>query len=217
MMSVAPLQFLLLVCAVWVNRRQLEIIEFLQEEDRILREQLGGRRLRFTVIDLESRRVHIAAVVRQPHAAWIQQIARNLVDNVDGFLNGKRYLLHDRHPLFTDAFRAVLRTAGVKCLKLPAGSPNLNAIAERFVLSRKSECPDKLVPLGERHLRLAISEFIEHYQPTCRAQRCESVCSAGRLGVRSVRSWTGSRYIWQALRAGTRLHRVRANQRVTGT
>jgi hypothetical protein len=66
-------------------------------------------------------------------------------------------------PLFADAFRAVLRTAGVKCLRLPARSPNLNAIAERFVLSLKSECLDKLVPLGERHLRLAISEFIEHY------------------------------------------------------
>jgi hypothetical protein len=61
---------------------------------------------------LESRRVHIAGVARQPHGAWIQQIARNLVDNVDGFLKGKRYLLHDRDPLFTDAFRAVLRTAG---------------------------------------------------------------------------------------------------------
>src|SRR4029079_3881606 len=60
-------------------------------------------------------------------------------------------------------FRAVLRTAGVKCLKLPARSANLNAIAERFVLSLKSECLSKLVPLGERHLRLAISEFVEHY------------------------------------------------------
>jgi putative transposase len=272
-MSVAPLQFLLLVFAGWVNRRQLEIVEFLQEENRVLREQLGGRRLRFTddqrrrlaakgkalgrrvldqlgglvtpdtilrwyreliankydgtarrgagrsgtaaslqrlvvqfatenptwgytrlrgalgnlghelgrntikrilaehglapapkrgktmpwrtflkaqfgviaatdfftvevltftglvryvvlfVIDLESRRVHVAGVVRQPHGAWIQQVARNLVDTVDGFLKGKRYLLHDRDPLFTDAFRAVLRAAGVKCLKLPVRSP----------------------------------------------------------------------------------------------
>ena len=47
-MSVAPLQFLLLVFAGWVNRRQLEIVELLQEENRALREQLGGRRLRFT-------------------------------------------------------------------------------------------------------------------------------------------------------------------------
>jgi transposase InsO family protein len=101
------------------------------------------------VIDLESRRVHIASVVRQPHGGtWIQQVARNLVDNVDGLsdLKGKRYLLHDRDPLFTDAFRAVLRAAGVKCLKLPARSPKLNSFSERFVLSSKSACLSKLVP-----------------------------------------------------------------------
>ena len=51
----------------------------------------------------------------------------------------------------------------MECLKLPAHSPNLNAFAERFVLSIKSECLYKLVLLGERHLRLAIAEFIEHY------------------------------------------------------
>jgi transposase InsO family protein len=53
--------------------------------------------------------------------------------------------------------------ASIKCLKLPPQNPNLNAIAERFVLSIKTECLDKLVPLGERHLRSAISEFVEHY------------------------------------------------------
>jgi putative transposase len=47
-MSAAPLQFLLLVFARWVNRRQREVIEYLQEENRVLREQLGDRRLRFT-------------------------------------------------------------------------------------------------------------------------------------------------------------------------
>ena len=38
-----------------------------------------------------------------------------------------------------------------------------NSFAERFVLSIKKECLDKLVPLGERHLRFAISEFVAHY------------------------------------------------------
>jgi hypothetical protein len=47
-MSVAPLQFLLLVFAGWVNHRPVEILEYLREENRILREQLGGRHLRFT-------------------------------------------------------------------------------------------------------------------------------------------------------------------------
>jgi putative transposase len=126
------------------------------------------------VIDIETRRVQIAGIVRQPHCAWMRQIARNLTDQVDGFLAGTRYLIHDRDPLFTDAFRERLRWAGVKCLKLPAQSPNLNAYAERFVLSIKSECLDKLVLLGERHLRVAIAEYLEHYHLERNRQGLES-------------------------------------------
>jgi transposase InsO family protein len=91
------------------------------------------------------------------------QVARNLTDGVDGFLIGKRYLLHDRDPLFTDEFRGVFAAAGLECLRLPVRSPNLSSVAERFVLSIKSECLSKLVPLGESHLRRAVSEYVEHY------------------------------------------------------
>nr|WP_269821709.1 integrase core domain-containing protein [Haliangium ochraceum] len=48
-------------------------------------------------------------------------------------------------------------------MRLPPRSPNLNAYAERFVRSVKSECLDKLVLLGERHLRSAVSEYSAHY------------------------------------------------------
>jgi transposase InsO family protein len=93
----------------------------------------------------------------------MEQMARNLVDALDGFLLGKRYLLLDRDPLYTQAFRRILGQAGVKTVRLPAHSPNLNAFAERFVLSIKSECLERLVPLGESHLRLVIAEYIRHY------------------------------------------------------
>ena len=93
----------------------------------------------------------------------MQQIARNLTDVDTGFLNGGRYLIHDRDPLFTEAFRAHLSTAGVETVKLPARSPNLNAYAERFVRSIKSECLARIIPLGERHLRNAVAEYTEHY------------------------------------------------------
>ena len=46
---------------------------------------------------------------------------------------------------------------------MPAKSPNLNAYAERFVLSIKSECLDRMVLLGERHLQRAIDQYMEHY------------------------------------------------------
>ena len=81
----------------------------------------------------------------------MKQVARNLTDMWDGFLLGKRYLIHDRDPLFTEAVRGLLRDSGVKPLRLPANSPNLNAYAERFVLSIRRECLDRFVPLSERH------------------------------------------------------------------
>ena len=51
----------------------------------------------------------------------------------------------------------------MKPLVLPAWSPNLNAFAERCVGSAKSECLERIVPLGEGHLRAAVRAFVEHY------------------------------------------------------
>jgi hypothetical protein len=93
----------------------------------------------------------------------MEQMARNLVDAVDGFLVGKRYLLMDRDPLYTGPFWRIVEGSGVKIVRLPARSPNLNAFAERLVLSIKSECLERMVPLGERHLRRAILEYMAHY------------------------------------------------------
>jgi putative transposase len=115
------------------------------------------------VIELESRRTVIAGIAPDPDGLWMKQIARNLIEVENGVLIGVHYLIHDRDPLFTDAFREILRTSGVKTVKLPARSPNLNAYAERFVRSIKSECLSHIIPLGERHLRNLINEFTEHY------------------------------------------------------
>jgi putative transposase len=115
------------------------------------------------VIDLKSRTVEIAGIVRQPDGDWMKQIARNLTDAGEGFLRDARYLIHDRDVLFTADFREILCAGGVKTVRLPARSPNLNAYAERFVRSIKSECLAKIIPLGERHLRHVVSEYVEHY------------------------------------------------------
>src|SRR5258708_36527676 len=56
-----------------------------------------------------------------------------------------------------------MESAGVKVLRLPPSSPNLKGFAERFVLSIKSECLAKIVPLGEAHLRRTVSEYVRHY------------------------------------------------------
>ena len=115
------------------------------------------------VMELSTRRVEIAGITAQPNEAWMKQIARNLTADGDGFLCGKKYLIHDRDPLFTEAFRRMLTDSGVKPLKLPAKSPNLKAFSERFVRSIKEESLSKVIPLGERHLRRTIKQYIVHY------------------------------------------------------
>jgi len=115
------------------------------------------------VIDLKTRKVEIAGILPQPNGDWMSQIARNLTDCEDEFLNGSSYLIHDRDPLFTRSFCRVLESSGIKTVKLPVRSPNLNAYAERFVRSIKSECLAEIIPLGERHLRKAVKQYTEHY------------------------------------------------------
>ena len=121
------------------------------------------RYLVFFVIELKTRRVTIAGIHPQPGGVWMEQMARNLTDRVDGFLRTARHLIHDRDPLYTRVFGEILTSGGVQPIRLPPKSPNLNAYAERFVRSIKEECLSRVVPLGEAHLRLLVHEYGEHY------------------------------------------------------
>jgi transposase InsO family protein len=113
-------------------------------------------------IELSTRKVEIAGIATGPNGLWMSQIARNLTDPFD-VLRGKRYLIHGRDPLFTAEFLSMLAEAGVKSVKLPPRSPNLNAHAERFVRSIKEGCLERLILFGEGSLRKAIHEFVAHY------------------------------------------------------
>ncbi len=335
-MNALPLQFLMLIFAGWVNRHQQDVIEYLQEENRALREQLGGKRLRFSdrqrrrlavkakaisrkrlfeigtlvtpdtlfrwhreliakkydgsksrrpgrprtaadieelvllmardnprwgytrirgalfnlghevgrntikrillengfdpvrrkgmswetflkahwgaiaatdffsievitrsgliryfvlfVIDLKTRRVEIAGILPRPNGEWMSQIARNLTDCDEGFLSETRFLIHDRDPLFTRSFREILKYSGVDTVMLPARSPNLNAYAERFVRSIKSECMSQIIPLGERNLRRVVKEYTEHYHVERNHQGLENRLIEERHGVVDMNS-----------------------------
>jgi putative transposase len=79
-------------------------------------------------IELSTRRVEIAGVSAAANGLWMSQIARNLT-MADGLFAGKRYLIHDRDPLFTQEFLSVLKDSGVQSVKLPARSPNLKDYA----------------------------------------------------------------------------------------
>ena len=114
-------------------------------------------------IELSTRRVEIAGIASVANGLWMSQIARNISDTVDGLVRGKRYLIHDRDPLFTAEFLNILADSGVKSVKLPARSPNLNAYAERFVRTIKESCLDRMILFGEDALRKSIQEFTAHY------------------------------------------------------
>ena len=121
---------------------------------------------RFVVLffmELSTRRVEIGGIASRANGLWMTQIARNLTDSVDGFFKTKRYLIHDRDPLYTREFLSMLADVGVQSVKLPPRSPNLNAYAERFVKTIKESCLERMIFFGEDSLRNAVRHFMEHY------------------------------------------------------
>ncbi len=103
------------------------------------------------------------------------QIARHLTDAPDGVLQGRRFLICDRDRKWSAAVRYLLETSGVRVLRTPFRAPNCNAHAERFIRSVKEECLNRVIPLGERHFRRTLAEFVVHYN---RASYCPtSLCA----------------------------------------
>ena len=69
----------------------------------------------------------------------MKQVGRNLTDAKEGFLRGATLLLLDRDPLYTKAFRKLLRQSGVKPIVLPARSPNLKGRASHYTSFVRSD------------------------------------------------------------------------------
>jgi putative transposase len=118
----------------------------------------------FFVIELATRKVFFSPIQLQPDGAYMKQVARILTDMEDGFLNGKRYLIHDRDPLYTtEGFHDILKVSGIKPIILPPYSPDLNCYAERFVKSVKSECLDHLILSSVEQLEYVLRQFGDYY------------------------------------------------------
>ena len=96
-------------------------------------------------IDLATRQVEIAGISSAANGFWMSPVGRNATDAVAGMLFAKRYLIYDLDPLFTAEFQQLLASVGVKSVRLPPQSPNLNAYAERFVRTIKESCLERLV------------------------------------------------------------------------
>jgi transposase InsO family protein len=93
----------------------------------------------------------------------MEQIARNLTDCQTGILTANRFLIIDRDALFSPRFKDILASSGIETVLTAYRAPNMNAFAERFVRSIKSECLNQMVFVGQASLDRAIAEFLAHY------------------------------------------------------
>ena len=98
-------------------------------------------------LHLETRRVTLAGITRHPTENWMAQIARNVVNDPYSAAWRCSYLLHDGDAKFCVGFEDVFASEGIRCLKLPPRSPNLNAFAERWVPIREGGVPLQTPPV----------------------------------------------------------------------
>jgi hypothetical protein len=93
-MNALPIQFLMLIFSGWVNRHQQDVIEYLQEENRALGGQLGGKQLRFT----DQQRRRLAAKAKKVGRKGLFQIETLVSRNVDPRHQPRMACLKQRTP-----------------------------------------------------------------------------------------------------------------------
>jgi hypothetical protein len=112
------------------------------------------------VMELGTRRVPIVGITSYPTNACMTPSARQLTDPVDGFLLGKRDLLHDQDEKFGHGFDRRFRISGVEPVVFPPQSPNLHAYGERFARSIKDEALNQIILIGEASLYYVIQSYL---------------------------------------------------------
>jgi putative transposase len=136
-----------------------------------------GRRSRFLHVDTVllrrlyvlvfiehgTRRMHLGGVTANPTGEWTVQQARNLARSFDERFEDVKFLIRDRGSNFTTSFDAVFQAAGTRILRTAVQAPRMNAICERLVGTLRRELLDRVLILGEAHLRTVLTEYQEHY------------------------------------------------------
>ena len=115
------------------------------------------------VMKVGSRYVHVPGITANPDGPWTVQQIRNLPMDLGDRTADFRFLARDRAGQFTGASDAVPAEAGIQAVKIPPQTPQANAYAERFVLTTRTEITDRMLIIGERHMRLALAGYETHY------------------------------------------------------
>jgi putative transposase len=113
-------------------------------------------------ISLATRRIEYVACTLNPGGRWVIQQARNLIMQLSDE-QPFRFLIHDRDTKFSHAFDEVFRTEGIKVIRAPVQAPNANAYAERWVRTLRTDCLDRILILGRRHLEQVLRAYTRHY------------------------------------------------------
>ena len=122
------------------------------------------RRL-YVLVFLEhgTRRMHLGGITANPTGEWAVQQARNLAMRLDARFEEFTFLIRDRGSNFTAAFDAVFEASGIRILPTAVRVPRMNAICERLVGTLRREVIDRMLILGEAHLRAVLAEYQAHY------------------------------------------------------
>ncbi|MBI3670612.1 MAG: transposase [Acidobacteria bacterium] len=113
----------------------------------------------FVVMEIGTRKLlHINATAH-PTASWTVQQLREAIPSDHGY----RWLIHHRSGIFSEELDRSIEAMGVEVLKTPVGAPKANAHCERLIGSLGRECLDWFLPVGERHLRTLLREWLVHY------------------------------------------------------
>ena len=116
-------------------------------------------------ISLATRRIEYVACTSNPDGRWVAQQARNLIMRF-GDEQPFRFLVHDRDAKFSHTFDEVFRTEGIRVIRTPVMAPNANAHAERWVRTLRTDCHDRILILGRRHLEHVLRVYCRHYNGT---------------------------------------------------
>jgi putative transposase len=111
-------------------------------------------------IELDTRRVHLAGIIRNPTGAWTTQAARNFTMHHQRTIG---FLVRDGASQFVDAFDDVFRRGGTAIIRTPPYTPVANAYAERWVGTARRELCDRTLIWNHRQLEQLLREYVEHY------------------------------------------------------
>jgi len=119
--------------------------------------------LRLVFIEHGTRRMHLGGVTTNPTSEWTVQQARNLALSFGERFEDNKFLIRDHGSNFTSSFDAIFQAAGTRILRTAVQAPRMNATCERLVGTLRREIPDRMLILGERHLRSVLTEYQAHY------------------------------------------------------